>query len=1806
MVKNHSQNPYAEEDSNEALEVDKNTIKEKTDEFKKEFEELMRDKSVENIKNIEFFLQSVEKTIELADEVKDAKSVKRFKSQLNDLKTRANELLHDIGELSSSEPQEVKESESEIPKTEQEKVEPEINFIHQESFDTKIIADEVNKFIADYSENVNNIMKDINKLQEYKLQAMNLLNDLNSKIKDLENQKNIIKELSGLNKLRVILGNLIEEIIVFEDVAIHGSDINPIDKIVINSDKKEKSSSDKLDDFNDFQISKSNNIQELNDFLILCEELKKEMSSKKYVTRIEESILRVKEKIKLLLANSQSADNINTQEKEQKGHKIILPGDAVIVRALQDKLEEYKQRLISRRQKDFYKAPELFTDTNYKIAILEKLLLDGEVDTYAISKKLMQIYGFVDASTFENACRVIEEYAKDGGRSVRGGTGLKIKETIVNSQPETPKEVESLVDTNKEESALSETQQSSEEEKIADVAESPSEAKEFSEPEQQEKKLEDSLEYFRSFNVNQNNNIEELKTFIVLCEKLKKEVSGKKDKVRIHNKMLEAKRKIELLSSNDKQSGSQEKSMPKTMEKIDLSQLKNLLQELKNTKLVDMSKNDLEEYIKRGSIVVDAVENLSEEGKIQLKDELDIVNVLIVEANRMLVNDEYSQQTEKSNQQKEEQDVVDNQNQKQEKKGFFSKIKSWFKSQSQHEEKTGTGEILQDKEVTDKKPGKINREDRENKVKENNSDDKRAVWATTAKILYNVFGSAFGFKFVVDSLGAGAGLFGLKIGKRTDVYKYHEQQNLTKKDKKSTKSEFVRLIEAIKPSNEKMQAVYGNEKYKSLINEMSDLLDQYKKSLQEYKEAEKQKDKSKIDRDIILDFNKINNELLDKIRNKGQEKFNLKEQLIKESGVDKNSLHQSASQFNQFLEMSKTTAFYDLPKDKRVAIEEKIKSNSLSKEERANYVISNHDKKTMKRRLGGVLSCALKEKDGLNKQNQKNIDKVLGDYILGSVRGMTLVKDAMNTALVLSGGIVAGGFRAMAYAGFAGEEKGFRYDVKHRKNYSWNEIGKKLKLNTKLVDLFRSSVGETWNGLSGKQYVSGFNMKDNKLNRVVQINKAEGFKQNLTVRAKAWGEILMILGMGVQAANAIASSGASLEKMVDSIADTYTKGNVIDNFGDNLFGYINIPERIHNFLKIFNNKSSDLSHQDSIETKSTENVIPQNKGAQIDSLGESSDVPKMNISQIHEIANRGLVVAKGSSVSETLNMNIPAGSKMTLITIDKLGNPITHENIDANLVAPGARVIIDSNNHITLIDENSNHASWYEYYIKNPEKVVEVIEAGKINAHTTHIEQASIQARGNVEGVSDATHSESDLGEVFGEDITHGTLTTEGKISYQDLLSGDRDTIRQFLVFNRPGGLYNNGEFADQDLGTDFDKIYYNADLTPQEKIEIFSKIHDELQSLKSQSTDDNVFSSLSILEKGVNDNIDLLNSRIANELPLELGNSNNVSTGNELPISSKISAEQISVPAQESIESVSTSDSGTALPIEPISTEPESIETSIPDTSALHEISTPHELYAESIEKTPTIPADDILTTKETTPIEYLGESKMVKFDDYGEFHNVHTGSNLKDITIGDKVYDVHVSEVIGDKIRGIATDAGGHKNYIEFKLTDRDLSGGGPDEITSKFGAEVSSEDTNADARLFDDKSLNENIWQDKLIPKDMLSQVKTELNNLISRDNLLPKDIVSKDLSSVAPNSMSNSAVNTFLDPDKNFVTKINAIKNVLQDGQMVNAKGGSFAKIGDDVYYMIDRSNGVKLDNLGKVNKIINYWQSSREKVIQSLK
>lgn len=121
--------------------------------------------------------------------------------------------------------------------------------------------------------------------------------------------------------------------------------------------------------------------------------------------------------------------------------KIEFPEDMAIVRALQNKLTEYKERLEKQTKDNPYKAPEVFADTKYKITILEELLTKGEVDGEKLFKKITntgkEAFNF---DAYNEAYKVIEDYAKTGGKGVVGGTGLKLEQRQNKKDDESGKE----------------------------------------------------------------------------------------------------------------------------------------------------------------------------------------------------------------------------------------------------------------------------------------------------------------------------------------------------------------------------------------------------------------------------------------------------------------------------------------------------------------------------------------------------------------------------------------------------------------------------------------------------------------------------------------------------------------------------------------------------------------------------------------------------------------------------------------------------------------------------------------------------------------------------------------------------------------------------------------------------------------------------------------------------------------------------------------------------------------------------------------------------------------------------------------------------------------------------------------------------------------------------------------------------------------------------------------------------------------------------------------------------------------------
>ncbi len=113
-------------------------------------------------------------------------------------------------------------------------------------------------------------------------------------------------------------------------------------------------------------------------------------------------------------------------EEVPEGPVIKLPSNERLVGALRRKENEYKERVeIEDRDGWMFQAPEAksFT-TRYKFEILQRVLADGEVNTFNLCRELQTRDGYVNGHDFNKAAGIVNAYCKDGGARLRGGTGL--------------------------------------------------------------------------------------------------------------------------------------------------------------------------------------------------------------------------------------------------------------------------------------------------------------------------------------------------------------------------------------------------------------------------------------------------------------------------------------------------------------------------------------------------------------------------------------------------------------------------------------------------------------------------------------------------------------------------------------------------------------------------------------------------------------------------------------------------------------------------------------------------------------------------------------------------------------------------------------------------------------------------------------------------------------------------------------------------------------------------------------------------------------------------------------------------------------------------------------------------------------------------------------------------------------------------------------------------------------------------------------------------------------------------------------
>lgn len=704
-----------------------------------------------------------------------------------------------------------------------------------------------------------------------------------------------------------------------------------------------------------------------------------------------------------------------------------------------------------------------------------------------------------------------------------------------------------------------------------------------------------------------------------------------------------------------------------------------------------------------------------------------------------------------------------------------------------------------------------------------------------AGFLYKTISSVTGVKSIVDWLGAGLGKLGLTIGQRTDVYKYFEQKKETARDRGQLDGALDKLIESATIEHELKQKIYQDQRYIDLVAEIGRLLESYNREEDEEAKAI----------------------LAEKITKNNQEKQKIVEQY--QQGPDQASnqleLKKLAVEYNKLIDNARSADYYDLPKDQRQKLDDNW--DKLSEIEKQPYILPEADKRTMKIRLGQILIGNLDKKDDLAKRKGESIQAVLSDYVHGKVEASTLLKDGLNTALTLTG---AGVWRGLAYGTMAVIERSEIKDREFRKEYSWNKIGEKLSSSHQLMDLFIVSMKETCYGLTGRRFSQKYTLgEDGKLKRSAEQTKLTG-QEGLATRLKALGEIIRLFGIGSQTVGAAINDGVSLEKSLEAIANTF-KGDVWQNMLNNWYENFRIDQRIAKSLKILQGRFGQ-ANQAALETAMIVETVPEEVAVNID----LDNLEELDAGKIAWLAERGQSVSGGGSISEALGRSVSGQESVLMINLNSNGEPIIYDGYDPNIVAPGARVI-DYDGRLVVIDNNPAHLNFYEqHYLNGLSQEISSDIASDLKIDEPLINEdlawqnSDVVETVVVEEPTTIIESPSKY-----SDHPYFNLATKD-ISYEDLANGDAQVYRQFISADRPGGLFGTGENFNQDLGGDIDRIYYNRDLSIEDRIKILEGIKQEL--VNSDSSVNNSFYNRQV--DVIDHNIELLRHPDGTPIPKE------------------------------------------------------------------------------------------------------------------------------------------------------------------------------------------------------------------------------------------------------------------------------------------------------------------------------------------------
>ena len=111
----------------------------------------------------------------------------------------------------------------------------------------------------------------------------------------------------------------------------------------------------------------------------------------------------------------------------EKIEKLVLPESPEHVRALEEKLEEYKSRIVILNSEHVLPTAHVFLEQTYKAQVLSKVINQWQVDVKELYSQAEKQESF-NSMIYEDVIRVIYDYLTAKGHNLYGGTGLKVPE----------------------------------------------------------------------------------------------------------------------------------------------------------------------------------------------------------------------------------------------------------------------------------------------------------------------------------------------------------------------------------------------------------------------------------------------------------------------------------------------------------------------------------------------------------------------------------------------------------------------------------------------------------------------------------------------------------------------------------------------------------------------------------------------------------------------------------------------------------------------------------------------------------------------------------------------------------------------------------------------------------------------------------------------------------------------------------------------------------------------------------------------------------------------------------------------------------------------------------------------------------------------------------------------------------------------------------------------------------------------------------------------------------------------------------